>query len=168
MPKPEDIFLVIDRDSISDEKDDISRLIDSAETASMRAPCLPSPLPAEQYQLRFLYPVPSRRHHLRGTNRQHVCLQFPIGCLPYLRSDSGSVIGIDEKLVIPNTSMSLYDGCVVCWRGEKMGMWLKEFIRRAEPYNFPIFKPYSNSPRRRKTGSGMDCLRTRSVTRTTG
>lgn len=42
-------------------------------------------LPAEQYQLRFLYPVRSRRHHLRGTNRQHVCLQFPIGCLPYLR-----------------------------------------------------------------------------------
>ena len=65
----------------------------------------------------------------------------PLGACPTCEG-FGSVIGIDEKLVIPNTSMSLYDGCVVCWRGEKMGMWLKEFIRRAEPYNFPIFKPY--------------------------
>ena len=65
----------------------------------------------------------------------------PLGACPTCEG-FGSVIGIDEKLVIPNTSLSLYDGCVVCWRGEKMGMWLKEFIRRAEPYHFPIFKPY--------------------------
>ena len=38
--------------------------------------------------------------------------------------------------------MSVYDGCVVCWRGEKMGMWQKEFIRRAAQYDFPIFEPY--------------------------
>ena len=65
----------------------------------------------------------------------------PLGACPTCEG-FGSIIGIDEKLVIPNTSLSLYDGCVVCWRGEKMGMWLKEFIRRAEPFHFPIFKPY--------------------------
>ena len=65
----------------------------------------------------------------------------PLGACPTCEG-FGSIIGIDEKLVIPNTSMSVYDGCVVCWRGEKMGMWLKEFIRRAAEYDFPIFKPY--------------------------
>ena len=52
------------------------------------------------------------------------------------------MIGIDEDLVIPDKSLSIYDGAVVCWRGEKMGEWRKEFIRRAERHGFPIFTPY--------------------------
>ena len=52
------------------------------------------------------------------------------------------MMGIDEDLVVPNTELSIYDGAVVCWRGEKMGEWKKEFCRRAERYNFPIFTPY--------------------------
>jgi excinuclease ABC subunit A len=52
------------------------------------------------------------------------------------------VIGIDEHLVVPNRALSIYDGAVVCWRGEKMGKWREEFIRRAAEVNFPIFKPY--------------------------
>jgi excinuclease ABC subunit A len=52
------------------------------------------------------------------------------------------VIGIDEKLVIPNTSLSVYDGCVQCWHGEKLGAWKNEFCRRAAIDNFPIFEPY--------------------------
>jgi len=54
----------------------------------------------------------------------------------------GQVLGIDEDLVIPDRERSVYDGAVVCWRGEKMGNWLKEFCRRAEYNHFPIFKPY--------------------------
>lgn len=69
--------------------------------------------------------------------------------------------------MIPNTSLSLYDGCVVCWRGEKMGMWLKEFIRRAEPFHFPIFKPYYELTQKEKTGSGMVCLQRKTGIRTT-
>ena len=52
------------------------------------------------------------------------------------------MIGIDERLVIPNTSLSVYEGCVQCWHGEKMGQWLTEFCRRAKADNYPIFKPY--------------------------
>ena len=55
----------------------------------------------------------------------------------------GSVIGIDENLVIPDKSLSVYDGCVACWRGEKLGEWKRYFIRRAEIDNFPIFTPYN-------------------------
>lgn len=54
----------------------------------------------------------------------------------------GRVVGIDEHMVIPDPSLSVYDGAVVCWRGEKMGEWRKEFIRLAERNGFPIFTPY--------------------------
>ena len=54
----------------------------------------------------------------------------------------GRIIGIDERLVIPNSSLSVYEGCVQCWHGEKMKVWHDEFCRRAANDNFPIFKPY--------------------------
>ena len=140
--KPEDIFLVIDRASVSNEKDDISRLIDSAETAfyegdgACRLLFLPSNI-SYDFSTRF----EADGITFEEPTDNMFAFNSPLGACPTCEG-FGSVIGIDEKLVIPNTSMSLYDGCVVCWRGEKMGMWLKEFIRRAEPYNFPIFKPY--------------------------
>jgi excinuclease ABC subunit A len=65
----------------------------------------------------------------------------PIGACPECEG-FGRVIGIDEQLVIPNRALSVYDGAVVCWRGEKMGEWLKEFLREAPEHNFPIFTPY--------------------------
>ena len=52
------------------------------------------------------------------------------------------MIGIDEHLVIPNRALSVYDGAVLCWRGEKMGEWLLEFIHEAPAHDFPIFAPY--------------------------
>ena len=65
----------------------------------------------------------------------------PFGACPTCEG-YGQVIGIDEKLVIPNTTLSVYDGCVQCWHGEKMQNWKDEFCRRAAKDNFPIFKPY--------------------------
>ena len=52
------------------------------------------------------------------------------------------MIGIDEHLVVPNRSLSVYDGAVVCWRGEVMGEWKDMVIRGAERAGFPIFTPY--------------------------
>ena len=88
----------------------------------------------------------------------------PLGACPTCEG-FGSVIGIDEKLVIPNTSMSVYDGCVVCWRGEKMGMWQKEFIRRAAQYNFPIFEPYYSLTQKQKDmlWHGLPCDRKKDI-----
>jgi len=65
----------------------------------------------------------------------------PMGACPVCEG-FGKIIGIDEKLVIPNTTLSVYDGCVQCWRGDKMGMWKDEFCRRAAIDSFPIFTPY--------------------------
>lgn len=55
----------------------------------------------------------------------------------------GSVIGIDEDLVIPNKSLSVYEGAVAPWKGEKMGQWREWFVMAAPKFNFPVHKPYS-------------------------
>ncbi|MDH6354849.1 excinuclease ABC subunit A [Dysgonomonas sp. PH5-45] len=65
----------------------------------------------------------------------------PVGACPRCEG-FGRVIGIDENLVIPNKSLSLYEDAVVCWRGEKMGEWKDEFIKTSHLYDFPIHRPY--------------------------
>jgi excinuclease ABC subunit A len=54
----------------------------------------------------------------------------------------GSVIGIDEDLVVPDKSLSVYEGCVAPWKGEKMGEWKEHFIKHAMKVDFPIHRPY--------------------------
>lgn len=54
----------------------------------------------------------------------------------------GSIIGIDENLVVPNKTLSVFEDAVLCWRGEKMSEWKDALIRVADKCNFPIYKPY--------------------------
>ncbi len=54
----------------------------------------------------------------------------------------GNIIGIDEKLVVPNTSLSIYDNAVFPWRGKKLVKYKNLFIKKSEKYKFPIHKPY--------------------------
>ncbi|MCS6990304.1 MAG: excinuclease ABC subunit UvrA [Chitinophagales bacterium] len=53
----------------------------------------------------------------------------------------GTVIGIDENLVIPNRKLSVYEGAVACWNGEKLSEWKEDFIRRSRANGFPVHKP---------------------------
>ncbi len=53
----------------------------------------------------------------------------------------GSVIGIDEDLVIPNKSLSVYEDAIACWKGEKMGEWRDRLTMNAYKFDFPIHKP---------------------------
>ena len=161
----EEIFLVIDRASVSNEKDDISRLMDSAETAfyegdgACRLLFLPSKI---SYDFSTRFEADGMTFEEPSDNM--FAFNSPLGACPTCEG-FGSVIGIDEKLVIPNTSMSIYDGCVVCWRGEKMGMWLKEFCRRAAQYDFPIFKPYYELTQKEKDmlWHGLPCDRKKDI-----
>ena len=141
---PPTIYLLIDRLSVSNEASTISRLIDSAETAFYEGDgtCLMRIYPAG-----LLYTF-SKKFEADGIEFEEPTDQLfsfnsPIGACPECEG-FGRVIGIDESLVIPNTALSVYDGAVVCWRGEKMTEWLNEFIRRASKHNFPIFEPYYN------------------------
>lgn len=55
----------------------------------------------------------------------------------------GSVIGIDEDLVIPDKSKSVYDNAIAPWRGEKMREWLNKLVHNADKFDFPIHRSYS-------------------------
>ncbi|GAA4463750.1 excinuclease ABC subunit UvrA [Nemorincola caseinilytica] len=67
----------------------------------------------------------------------------PYGACPKCEG-FGQVLGIDEDLVIPDKTLSIYDGAVACWRGEKMSEWQQAFIRSASRYDFPIHKPVAD------------------------
>ena len=54
----------------------------------------------------------------------------------------GTVIGIDEDLVVPDKSLSIYDNAIACWRGEKMSEFRDHFIKVAHYFDFPVHKPY--------------------------
>ena len=137
-----ELKIVIDRLSVDDSKETVSRLIDSCETAFYEG--------GGTCMLRF-YPAGilhtfSKRFEADGIvfeepSEQLFSFNSPVGACPEC-GGFGRIIGIDEQLVVPNTAMSVYDGCVVCWRGEKMSAWRDEFIRYAAKDNFPIFAPY--------------------------
>ena len=65
----------------------------------------------------------------------------PIGACP-LCEGYGKIIGIDEDLVIPNKSLSIYEDAIVCWKGEKMSRWKEKLVLQAAKFDFPIHKPY--------------------------
>jgi len=64
----------------------------------------------------------------------------PIGACP-LCEGYGKIIGIDEDLVIPNKSLSIYEDAIVCWKGEKMSRWKEKLVLQAAKFDFPIHKP---------------------------
>ena len=73
----------------------------------------------------------------------------PIGACPVC-GGYGSIVGIDESLVIPNQSLSLYEDAVACWRGETMKQLKKEFIMAAPKLGFPVHKPYAELTKEQK------------------
>ena len=144
------IWLVIDRASVDESHDALSRLTDSSETALYegdgvcRIMLMPSNM-CFDFSTRFeadgmMFNEPSDNMF---------SFNSPLGACPECEG-FGKVIGIDEKLVIPNTSLSVYEGCVQCWHGDKMKMWQDEFCRRALIDNFPVFEPYYKLSRKHK------------------
>ncbi len=74
----------------------------------------------------------------------------PLGACP-LCSGLGRNPGIDESLVIPDPTLTIYQEAVACWRGDTMNIFLKEFINNAYRYDFPIHKPYVELTKEQKT-----------------
>ena len=135
---------------MDDSKDVISRIIDSAETAfyegdgECRLMFLPSNL---SYDFSMKFEADGIRFEEPTDNM--FSFNSPIGACPTCEG-FGRIIGIDEKLVIPNSALSVYDGCVQCWHGDKMGMWKDEFCRRAAADQFPVFEPYYSLSKKHK------------------
>lgn len=146
----DDIYIVIDRMAVDDSKEIISRITDSCETAfyeghgTCRILLMPSNITYD-FSTRF----EADGMTFEEPNDNMFSFNSPLGACPVCEG-FGNVMGIDERLVIPNTSLSVYDGCVQCWHGEKMKIWQEEFCRRAAKHNFPIFKPYFELTRKEK------------------
>lgn len=165
--RPEDVMLVIDRMAVDFSADSISRISDSAETAfyegqgQLRLILLPSLI---SYDFSTRFEADGITFELPSDNM--FAFNSPMGACPTCQG-FGCIIGIDEHLVIPNTTLSVYDGCVVCWHGEKMKQWKEEFCRRAAADNFPIFQPYMELSRQHKQwlwhGLPSDCHQSEKV-----
>ena len=140
-PEYKEIMLVIDRLTVNNDKSTISRLADSCQTALYEGDgkCTLQFLPEGKHDFGLKFEADGIT--FEEPTDQMFSFNSPAGACPNCEG-FGKVMGIDEDLVVPNTELSVYDGAVVCWRGEKMGEWKKEFCRRAERYNFPIFTPY--------------------------
>ena len=162
--RTKEIWLLIDRLTTDDSKETLSRLTDSVETAFFEG--------SGECALRF-FDTPQTTLH-KFTNRFEAdgikfeeptdnlfSFNSPVGACPRCEG-FGRIIGIDESLVIPNRALSVYDGAVVCWRGDVMTGWKDDFILHAQEHDFPIFTPYYQLTQEQKdylwhgTGRGVD------------
>lgn len=134
------VYLVINRLRIDLEKDTISRITESIETALYEGNgnCfIEIDGEIRSFSNRF------EKDGMQFTEPSVNMFSFnsPIGACPKCEG-YGKILGIDENLVIPNKSLSIYEDAVMCWRGEKMSEWKKEVLRNAHKINFPVHTPY--------------------------
>ena len=135
------VRILIDRIVLNNEEETLSRIADSVQTAFFEGK---GDLYVEQEEksthfcdrfeldeIRFDEPTPN---FFSFNNPYGACKR----CEGY-----GNVIGIDEDLVVPDKSKSLYDNAIAPWRGEKMREWLNKLIKNADKFNFPIHRPYN-------------------------
>lgn len=141
---PPKLELIIDRLSVNDSlKEDESRLTDSIETALYEGSQTCTVISEWKTQKKTKYFSTSFEEdgiefiepsvHLFSFNN-------PLGACPKCEG-FGKVIGIDEDLVLPNKSLSVYQDAIACWKGEKLSTWKMKLISQAENFDFPIHKP---------------------------
>ena len=139
-----DIYLLIDRLEVDHSASGISHLTDSVETAFLEG--------SEACTLKILTENETITSHFSKAfeadgiqfelpNENMFSFNNPLGACPVCEG-FGKIIGIDEDLVVPNKSLSIYEDAVVCWRGEVMSEYKKQLIRTADQFNFPIHKPF--------------------------
>ncbi len=141
---PSEYCLLIDRMSVTHVKDDEIRLLDSLDMAFFegQGACRlrvwdNDKIITHDFSRRF------EADGMKFDEPSDLMFNFnnPIGACPTCEG-FGKVTGIDENLVIPNKTLSVYDDAVMCWRGQIMSEWKREFIHRAAIHDFPIHRPY--------------------------
>ena len=142
-----DYRLLIDRLAVTHSRDDEMRLLDSLQTAFYEGKdeCIVVLWQQDGSMVEHRF---SKRFELDGmTFDEPSDLMFnfnnPIGACPTCEG-FGSVIGIDENLVVPDKGRSVYDDAVMCWRGQVMSEWKHAFIHVAAKHDFPIHRPYND------------------------
>jgi len=137
-----DILLIIDRIVVKDEEEFYNRLADAVQTAFYEGKGICHLQELNTHE-RFSY---SNNFELDGIsflepNVHLFSFNNPYGACPVCEG-YGNIIGIDEELVIPNTSLSIFENAIYPWRGESMGWFRDELVNKAYKFDFPIHKPY--------------------------
>ncbi|MFD2938911.1 excinuclease ABC subunit UvrA [Flavobacterium notoginsengisoli] len=137
-----DILLIIDRIVVKEEEEFYNRLADAVQTAFFEGKgiCYLQELNGDK---RFSY---SNNFELDGItflepNVHLFSFNNPYGACPACEG-YGNIIGIDADLVVPNTSLSVFESAIYPWRGESMSWYKDEFVKHAYKFDFPIHKPY--------------------------
>ena len=138
----EDILLIIDRIVVKDEEEFYNRLADAVQTAFYEGKGI-CHLQELNTHKRFSY---SNNFELDGIsflepNVHLFSFNNPYGACPICEG-YGNIIGIDEELVVPNTSLSVFENAIYPWRGESMGWFRDELVNNAYKFDFPIHKPF--------------------------
>ena len=137
-----DILLIIDRIVVKDEEEFYNRLADAVQTAFYEGKGI-CHLQELNTHKRFSY---SNNFELDGIsflepNVHLFSFNNPYGACPVCEG-YGNIIGIDEELVVPNTSLSIFENAIYPWRGESMGWFRDELVNNAYKFDFPIHKPF--------------------------
>ena len=135
-------YLVIDRSIFKNDKDYINRIIDSIENAFNvgNGSMYLKKLSTNSYH--FF----TKKFQENGTNylepNEHLfSFNNPYGACSKC-GGYGDIIGIDPELVVPNTSLSVYDDCIAPWRGQKLRKYKQLLVKNAHLFDFPIHRPY--------------------------
>jgi excinuclease ABC subunit A len=142
--KPEEINVLVDRMPVSEDEDFASRVADSVQTAFFegKGECITRIEHETLSETRKF----SNRFEADGITFEEPSLHLfsfnnPVGACP-LCEGYGRTIGIDEDLVVPNKSLSVFSDAIVCWKGEKMSEWKEQLVKHSAKFDFPIHKPY--------------------------
>lgn len=142
--RPENVYILIDRIVVKEfDEDDEHRLSDSVGTAFYEGEGDVYVEVDEKKLLHF-----NNRFELDGLSFEEpspnlFSFNNPFGACPTCEGFS-QVLGIDEDLVIPNKLLSVYEGAVAPWKGEKLGKWKESFIKGARKFDFPVHKPIAD------------------------
>lgn len=134
------LYLLIDRIVVKEfNEDDLHRLADSIQTAfyESEGDCFIETDGDKLHNFNNRFEADGMKFEEPSPNL--FSFNNPYGACPECEG-FGQTLGIDEDLVIPDRRLSVYDGAVVCWRGEKMSEWQQAFIRSATKFDFPIHK----------------------------
>ncbi len=137
------INLVIDRIKAKTDEDSISRFGDSIQLAFSEGNgnCIIKTLDNKTKTEHFSNKFEADGIQFEEPSVHIFSFNNPLGACPKCEG-YGKIIGIDEDLVIPNKSLSIYQNAIFCWRGEKMQEWKNKLIINADKFDFPIHKPF--------------------------
>ena len=142
--KDAEVFLLIDRLTVDRTLTGISRLTDSVETAFYegKGVCILKVFGSDETQtLYFSKSFEADGMQFETPTVHTFSFNSPLGACPACEG-FGRVIGIDEDLVVPNKTLSIYEDAVACWRGEVMGEFKRRLMHSADKFGFPVHKPY--------------------------